>query len=106
MRTYKVIFYVDESGNSPFEDWIESIDAVIRAHIFVVIERVACGGSKKSIKALKGGISEIKIPKGPGYRVYFGMDGQKLIVLLVGGDKSTQKKDIQKARKLWSEYAS
>ena len=65
---------------------------------------MARGGSKKSIKALKDGIFEIKITYGPGFRVYFAKDGDELIILLIGGDKKTQIRDIDKAKKLWRSY--
>ena len=65
---------------------------------------MAKGGAKKSIRALKDGVFEIKIPYGPGYRVYFAEDGKSLIILLVGGDKKTQNRDIEKAKEIWRNY--
>ena len=69
------------------------------------IQRVAQGGAKKSIKSLKGGLFEIRIPYGSGLRVYFGEKGKKFILLLIGGDKKTQRRDIQKAREYWEEQS-
>ena len=59
---------------------------------------------KNPSKSLKDGVFEIKIPFGPGLRIYFGEDGDQLILLLIGGDKGSQKKDIAKAKEYWSDY--
>ena len=91
-------------GDSPFEDWFERLDKLAKAIIILIIQRVAQGGAKKSIKALKDGIFEIKIPHGLGYRIYFAEDGSELIILLVGGDKKTQHRDIDKAKEYWRLY--
>ena len=55
-------------------------------------------------RAVGKGVSELKIDYGPGYRVYFGTDGEAVVVLLLGGEKSTQAKDIKKAREFWADY--
>jgi len=65
---------------------------------------VAQGGAKKSIKSLKDGVFEIKIPYAGGLRIYFGEDKQKVILLLIGGDKKTQQRDIRKAKEYWRGY--
>ena len=102
----KVIYYTAENGSSPFSDWLRKLDNLSRAIVVRFIQRVATGGAKKSIKALKDGIFEIKITHGPGYRVYFAEDGDEIIILLVGGDKKTQSRDIEKAKELRiDEYA-
>jgi putative addiction module killer protein len=100
----KVIYYVTERGSSPFEDWFKKLDKLAKAIVIRLIQRVASGGAKKAIKSLKDGIFEIKIPHGPGYRVYFGEDGDEVIILLIGGDKKTQSRDIEKAKEYWSNY--
>ena len=68
------------------------------------IQRVAQGGAKKSVRNLKDGVFEIKIPHGPGLRVYFGEEGERIILLLIGGDKGSQKRDVKKAKEYWSDY--
>jgi putative addiction module killer protein len=100
----KVIYYVTERGSSPFEDWFKKLDKLAKAIVIRLIQRVASGGAKKGIKPLKDGIFEIKIPHGPGYRVYFAEDGDQIIILLIGGDKKTQSRDIEKAIEYWSNY--
>jgi putative addiction module killer protein len=77
-------------------------DLVARARIQARVERLAMGnpGSRRD---LKGGLNELKIDLGPGYRVYYTQRGDVLVILLCGGDKSTQKRDIKTARQLLKE---
>ncbi len=100
----KIIYFVTENGSSPFEDWFNKLDKLVRVIVIRTIQRVAKGGAKKSIKALKDGVFEMKVPHGPGYRVYFAEDGDDIIILLVGGDKKTQSRDIDKAKEYWRNY--
>ncbi len=80
--------------------WIESLeDLAARARIQARIERLAAGNPGQHRK-LKGGVAELKIDVGPGYRVYYVQRRKVLIVLLAGGDKSTQKADIKTAMQL------
>ena len=99
-----VEYYVTRDGKAPFLKWIGAQE--IRTQVIVdrFIQRVAQGGAKKSIKNLKDGVFEIKIPHASGIRVYFGKDGDTIILLLLGGDKKTQIRDIRKAKKYWSDY--
>ena len=86
-----------------FRDWIESLkDRAGRARVLVRIDRLAHGNPGPH-RALAGGICELKINFGPGYRVYYVERGAELIILLAGGDKSTQQEDIRIARKLAKE---
>ena len=100
----KVKYFVIENGSSPFEGWLNKLDNMAQAIVVRFVQRVAQGGAKKSIKALKDGIFEIKITHGPGYRVYFAEDGNEIIILLVGGAKKTQNRDIEKAKEFWRNY--
>ncbi|MCB9062321.1 MAG: type II toxin-antitoxin system RelE/ParE family toxin [Halobacteriovoraceae bacterium] len=104
MATKKIDYYVTENDKAPFLEWVNNLDMASQLKVDRLIQRVAQGGAKKSIKSLKDGVFEIKIPHGPGLRVYFGEDGDKLILLLVGGDKGTQSRDIKKAKEYWSNY--
>ena len=94
------------SGKEPFKEWFDKFDITTRSKIRAYIDRVALGGGKKNVKHLGQRVFEIKIDFGPGYRVYFGEDGKTIILLLIGGDKSSQKRDIKKAKELWSKYVS
>lgn len=93
-----------DDGSEPFTEWHESLELKVQARVSAFIDRVAAGGGKKNVRALGDGVFEIKIDVGPGYRVYFGEDGKKIILLLVGGDKGTQTKDIATAKRYWRQY--
>jgi putative addiction module killer protein len=104
MNEKQIELYLTESGDSPFIKWLIKLGKVTRIIVHKYIDRVVSGGSKKNIKALDNGIFEIKIRYGPGYRVYFAEDKECIILLLLGGDKDSQKSDILKANKYWSHY--
>lgn len=104
MTTRVIDYYVTSNGKAPFVEWISNLDMKSQIIVDRYIQRVAQGGAKKSIKNLKKGLFEIKISYGSGLRIYFGEEGRKMILLLIGGDKRTQNKDIKKAHKYWREY--
>ncbi len=99
----KVEYYHLENGHSPFEDWIDELDAKIRLRVLSYIDRLAAGGSRKNVSAL-GEIFELKLQFGAGWRVYFGEYKKTIIILLLGGNKSTQNSDIVKAKSYWRSY--
>lgn len=102
--TIQVDLYVTEDGKVPFIDWLNLLkDRTARAKIRVRLDRVRLG-NLGDYKALGNGINELRIKYGPGYRVYYGQSGKKIILLLIGGDKSSQQKDIKKAQKFWEDY--
>ena len=83
-----------------FAKWIDGLkDIAARARIQARIERLAMG-NPGDVKPVGEGVSELRINYGPGYRVYFKRKGRKLIILLAGGDKRTQKRDIARALRL------
>jgi putative addiction module killer protein len=83
-----------------FVDWLDGLkDIRARARVLVRIERLAAG-NPGDVKPVSEGISELRISYGPGYRVYFKKRGKELIILLAGGDKSTQSKDVKTALRL------
>jgi len=94
------------NGKEPFTEWREELNTRERVAVTRFILRVAEGGGKKGIKAVGEGVLEMKVPLGPGLRVYFGWDGREIILLLLGGDKSSQSRDIKKAKEYWRLYAS
>ena len=91
-------------GRVPFEEWFDSIrDQATQNAVDARLTRVADGnfGDHKSVGE---GVFELRIQKGPGLRVYYGLDGPKLVILIGGGDKNNQNKDIRRAQKLWRDY--
>ena len=105
MSITKIVIYTTQTGKAPFKEWLEKLDGKTRGITRTRIDRVRLGnfGDCKVLKDGEG-VSELRISFGAGYRVYFGRDGRTLIVLLVGGDKSSQKRDITKAKEYWRAY--
>jgi putative addiction module killer protein len=96
--------YVMEDGRAPFSDWLASLhDLKARSKIRVRLDRVSLG-NLGDCHGVGDGVQELRIDYGPGYRVYFGQVGSAIVLLLCGGDKSTQAKDIEQAKRYWSEY--
>ena len=99
----EIIEYVDLRGLCPFVRWNESLDATTRARITTALDRVE-RGSFAAAKSVGAGVSELRLDFGPGYRIYFGRDGETLVILLGGGTKKRQQTDIVTAQALWQEY--
>src|SRR3972149_2772412 len=95
--------YLAEDGCSPFHDWLDTLDVTVRARIQARVLRFEMGnlGDHKSVG---GGVWEARLTFGAGYRLYFGKDGNSIIVLLVGGEKSSQSQDISRAKRFWRDY--
>jgi putative addiction module killer protein len=95
--------YMTSEGGCPFDEWFFNLDAQTQARIDARLDRVSLGnfGDRKSIGE---GIYELRFFFGPGYRVYYGLAGRQVVLLLVGGDKKGQNKDIQAAQRLWATY--
>jgi len=97
-------FYTREDGVAPSQEWLLGLrDKQTRFRINQRLSRMRLGnpGDHKSIGS---GIWELRLHFGPGFRIYYGMDGEEMIVILCGGDKSTQAKDIQVAKEYWQDY--
>jgi putative addiction module killer protein len=96
--------YVSPAGKSHFTDWLNKLrDMQARARIDVRLNRLA-NGLTGDAKFVGEGVSELRIDWGPGYRVYFARDGVTVVLLLCGGDKRTQQKDIDHAIEYWKDY--
>jgi putative addiction module killer protein len=96
--------YVDEGGYSPFREWFDSLNGQAAIKVTVALERIAAGHTSSAMKALGEGVSEYKIDFGPGYRIYFGRDGERLVILVGGGTKKRQQQDIARAKAVWNDY--
>ena|SRR3989338_1161665 len=93
-----------QNGKCPYDDWFNKLkDMKAKAIIDARLIRIRKGnlGDCRSVGA---GVKELRIDYGPGYRIYFGEDENTLVILLCGGDKSTQFRDIKKAQEYWAEY--
>lgn len=87
-----------------FDEWLRGLrDLKGRARIDIRIKRLA-EGNAGDVRPVGKGVSELRIDTGPGYRVYYAVRGEEFILLLAGGDKSTQTRDIEKAHALWEEW--
>ena len=99
-----VLEYVTAEGRVPFREWLRALrDRRARARIRVRLNRVRLGNFG-DCSSVGSGVSEIRIPYGPGYRVYFGREGTTIVVLLCGGDKRSQSRDIKLAHGFWQDY--
>jgi putative addiction module killer protein len=100
--SYQVKELLRADGDSPFAEWFCSLDALAAAKVRVAVGRVE-QGNLSNIEWFRG-IGEYKIDWGPGLRIYLAKDGLKLIILLGGGTKKRQQKDIEEAVALWNDY--
>lgn len=95
--------YVQANGRIPFRVWLDHLDVTTRARVQARILRFETGnlGDHKDVG---DGVWEARLDFGPGYRVYFGRRGRDLVLLLTGGDKKSQSKDLRRAREMWRDY--
>ncbi len=101
----RLLYYQSGSGKSPFEEWLESLkDRRAVARIRARLNRLAFFDHAGDFKPARRGVYELRIDFGPGYRAYFAKDGESIILLLCGGDKGTQDRDINKALEYWEDY--
>lgn len=95
--------YLEEDGSSPFADWFAALDATAAAKVTVALARIE-QGKLSNVKGVGAGVLEYRLDFGPGYRVYFGRDGDVLVILLAGGTKKRQQRDIEAAQARWADY--
>ena len=103
MPTRTLVEYQDDQGRSPFGGWFARLNAQAAARVARALYRLA-EGNFSNVKAVGQGVSEYKLDFGPGYRIYFGQDGGKLVVLLAGGTKKRQSQDVSNAQARWHDY--
>ena len=95
--------YQDQNQRSPFAEWFRGLNAEAARKVTSALYRLGLGNFLNA-KSLGGGVFEYKINFGPGYRVYFGKDGQQVVILVGGGTKQRQQKDIATAKLRWVAY--
>jgi len=101
---YTIAYYLTETGRKPFKEWLDGLkDIAARQKVRIRLDRVRLGnlGNNRSVGE---GVHELKIEYGPGYRVYYAIQKMTIVLLLMGGDKSSQNKDIALAHKYWRDH--
>ena len=101
----EIVIYATDTGKEPFSNWQDKLDKKIRAAVMKRLDRIRLGnfGDSKRLQQASG-IWELRIDHGPGYRIYFGKEGSTIVILLTGGSKKSQTKDIAKAKQYWLNY--
>ena len=95
--------YVDSRGRSAFARWFDTLNAPAAAKVTIALARME-QGNLSNTKGVGSGVFEYRLDFGPGYRIYFGRDGDTMIILLGGGTKKRQQQDIEATQLLWREY--
>ncbi|MEI6542825.1 MAG: type II toxin-antitoxin system RelE/ParE family toxin [Methylococcales bacterium] len=95
--------YTSTDGRSPFADWFNELDASAAAKIAAALIRLE-QGNFSNVKGVGASVLEYRVDFGSGYRIYFGKDGERLVILLAGGTKKRQQKDIEVAQARWEDY--
>lgn len=104
VKTRIIDYFTSPSGRQPARDWLDSIkDKITQAIIYKRIRQAGLGNFGKN-RSVGHGVHELKIDYGPGYRVYYGIHKDELILLLMGGSKRTQNSDIEKAQTNWMKW--
>jgi len=102
--TVTIEIYVTVQGRKPFIEWLHRLtDVKTRAVIRSRLNRIRLGNFG-DCHSIADGVHEFRIDYGPGYRIYFGRAGMKIVLLLCAGTKGTQQKDIERAKSYWKEY--
>lgn len=100
----KIEIYEQIDGKKPFESWINNLkDAMSRARIRARIDKVETGNFG-DFRSVGDGVSELRFTFGSGFRVYYALKSETVVILLIGGDKSSQEKDIERAKEFWADY--
>jgi putative addiction module killer protein len=103
MAAIRILEYLDPEGRSPYAAWFEGLNAPAAVKVAVALYQLAAGNSS-NLKGVGSGVFERKIDFGPGYRVYFGRDGERVVILLGGSTKQRQQQAIEAAKERWADY--
>jgi putative addiction module killer protein len=99
----EIRYYVASGGHQPFAEWFADLEPLTRAKVARTVARME-QGNLSNVKSVGEGVLEYRIDFGPGFRVYFGRDGETLVILLTGGTKKRQQRDIEAAIAYWQDY--
>jgi putative addiction module killer protein len=101
----EIVVYQTSDGAEPFTEWLRGLrDRDTQTRLRARLNRLETQGNPGDYKAVGSGVYELRADHGPGYRLYCAFAGQQIILLLCGGDKSTQQRDIERAQKFWLDY--
>ena len=101
---FDLLDYQTANGRDPFKEWLANLaDRQARAKVAIRVQRMA-GGNFGDHKPLSDGVWELRMDHGPGYRVYYAQAGQRVLLLLIGGDKRRQQADIETAVRYWQDW--
>jgi len=103
MNKRKAVEYLDTGGVSPYGRWFNQLTAEAANKVTTSVYRLELGNFS-NVEPVGEGVSEYKVDFGPGYRIYFGIDGSELIILLGGGSKKRQNRDIENAKRYWRQF--
>ncbi len=103
MDEIEIRSFAERNGRVPFQLWLDALDKPVQAKIDIALYRLA-QGNRSQVKGVGGGVAELKVDFGPGYRIYFGQAGNTVVILLAGGTKKRQSEDIMTAKSRWAEY--
>ena len=103
LRARDLQVFVTSGGHKPFSEWVNTLRVDDQVIIRNRLDRVE-KGNFGDVKSLGDGVYELRFHQRGGFRIYYGLDGKTVVLLLLGGDKSTQAKDIKLAKKYWNEY--
>ena len=95
--------YLDAEGTSPYAKWFDRLNVTAAIKVATAVHRME-QGNFSNVKGVGAGVYEYRIDFGPGYRIYFGKDGDRLVILLAGGAKKRQDADIAAAKEHWRDY--
>jgi putative addiction module killer protein len=103
MLAIRIVQYLDAQGGSPFARWFDGLNAEAAAKVSTALYRLG-EGNFSNVKGVGGGVFEYRIDFGPGYRIYFGKDGETFVILLGGSTKKRQHRAIVSAGRAWIDY--
>ena len=99
----KIVEYLDDQGRSPFAKWFSRLPPIAASRVTIALARLE-NGNISAVKAVGQGVHEVRVDFGPGYRIYFGNDGEDWVILLAGGSKKRQQDDIEDAKVRWEDF--